>query len=101
MEGRTVQVGTELTPFKMGIENYFDFCLWFCLAFAVCFSFWAYFLFDARKNKDKILILIIFLSFIPIYYIAFKSRAEDTARWLMPLVPVMAVSRVFIHEIHI
>jgi 4-amino-4-deoxy-L-arabinose transferase-like glycosyltransferase len=90
MEGRTVQVGTELTPFKMGMENYFDFAYGF-VWFLPLFFFLGTFYLMQEKNKDKILILIIFISFIPIYYIAFKSRAEDTARWLMPLVPVMSV----------
>jgi len=90
MEGRTVQVGTELTPFKMGMENYFDFAYGFIWLLPLFFFLGTFYLMQ-EKGKDKILILIIFISFIPIYYIAFKSRAEDTARWLMPLVPVMAV----------
>jgi 4-amino-4-deoxy-L-arabinose transferase-like glycosyltransferase len=88
MEGRTVQVGTEVTPFKMGLENYFSFAYGFVWLLPLFFFLGVFYL---MQEKDKILILIIFLSFVPIYYIAFKSRAEDTARWLMPLVPVMAL----------
>jgi len=90
MEGRTVQVGTELTPIKMGLDNYFDFAYGFIWLLPLFSCLGIFYLLQSRE-KDKVLLLMIFVSFIPIYYIAFKSRAEDTARWLMPLVPVMAV----------
>ncbi len=89
MEGRTVEVGTEMTPFKMGMQNYLDFAygmIWFM----PLFFFLGLFLFLYEKRKEQIMMILVILSFIPIYYIAFKSRAEDTARWIMPLVPVTA-----------
>ena len=94
MEGRTVQVGTELTPVKMGLDNYLDFAYGFLWLLPLFFCLGIFYLLQ-HKDKEKILLLMAFISFIPIYYIAFKARAEDTARWLMPLVPLMAVTASF------
>ncbi|MCX8178491.1 MAG: glycosyltransferase family 39 protein [Candidatus Aenigmarchaeota archaeon] len=89
-EGRTVQAGTELTPFKLGLSVYLSFAygiLWFL----PLLMFLGIFYFIQSGGKEKILIILTIVSFIPIYYIAFNSRAEDTARWLLPLSPVVAL----------
>ncbi|MBU5689732.1 MAG: glycosyltransferase family 39 protein [Candidatus Aenigmatarchaeota archaeon] len=89
-EGRTVQVGTEMTPFKIGLNNYLDFAygvIWFIPLLFVL----GIFNFIYLKSKERVLLLLIFVSFIPIYYIAFTSRSEDTARWLLPLAPIVSV----------
>ncbi|MFH8080755.1 MAG: glycosyltransferase family 39 protein [Candidatus Aenigmatarchaeota archaeon] len=89
-EGRTEEVGTELTPIKMGLQNYFEFSygfIWFLPFFF--FLGVAYFL--TLKKREMILLLLVLISFTPIYYVAFRSRAEDTARWLIPLTPMIAL----------
>jgi len=89
-EGRTVEVGTEATPIKIGFTNYLDFAygnLWLLPLFFTLGMFYLIY----NKSKIDIMLIIVILSFIPIYYIAFRARAEDTARWLMPLVPIMAI----------
>ncbi|MBU5689128.1 MAG: glycosyltransferase family 39 protein [Candidatus Woesearchaeota archaeon] len=100
MEGRTVQVGTEMTPFKLGMQNYFEFAYGY-LWFLPLFFFLGLFYFTTKREKERILTLLVFISFLPIYYIAFKSRAEDTARWIMPLVPIMAlIASIYLKNIY-
>ncbi|MFN6992332.1 MAG: glycosyltransferase family 39 protein, partial [Fervidobacterium sp.] len=99
-EGRTVEAGTEATPAKIGFTNYLDFAygnLWLLPFFFTLGVFYSVY----KKDKVYTMLILTILSFLPIYYIAFRARAEDTARWLMPLVPTMAViASIYLSEIY-
>ena len=89
-EGRTHEVGTEVSMFKMGIINYLNFAygeVWFVPLLFIL----GVFLFLLRKSKLDVLTLLIFVSFFPVFYITFPGRAEDTARFILPLVPIISL----------
>ena len=87
-EGRTTPTGTEQSIFKMGLMNYIDFAFgtkWFVPLFFLCGLF---LLINEKKIEDNLLILIL-ISFLLIFYVS-TGRAEDTARYTLNIVPVVA-----------
>ncbi|MBS3052170.1 MAG: glycosyltransferase family 39 protein [Candidatus Aenigmarchaeota archaeon] len=89
-EGRTEEVGVEGSAFRMGIMNYFSFSYGYLIFVPLSFILGLFLLFS-RKSKQDILLLISVASFLPVAYFAFPGRAEDTSRFLLPLVPLIAL----------
>ncbi len=89
-EGRTEESGVEGNAFKMGIMNYFEFS-YGSIIFIPLFFILGFFLLLFRKNKADIAVLAAMASFLPVAYFAFPGRAEDTSRFLLPLVPFIAL----------
>jgi len=88
--GRTEEVGTEASFLKMGIMNYLDFAygiIWFVPLVFLCG------LFTLTKNikVEHILFAILFISFIPVFYMIYAGRAEDFARYTIALLPPIAL----------
>jgi len=97
-EGRTHETGTESSAFRIGLTSFFDFAygnIWFIPLTFTC----GLFLLFLRKTQVDILLVLAILSFLPVMYIAFPGRAEDTSRYLLALVPLIClVSANFIRE---
>ena len=95
--GRTAAGGTEANLLDFGLLNYFNFAYGF--AFTVIFLFSIAFIGVRKKIIDKELILWL-ISIIPLLYFS-TWRAEDTARYLLPLVvPMAIISGIFISNAH-
>ncbi len=87
--GRTEQVGTEVSPTKMGITNYLAFAygnIWFVVLGLICGLL---LLFIRRSNID----ILIIISLITIFYLLIQpsQRAEDLARYTLGWVPIIAI----------
>ncbi len=99
--GRTVETGTEANALKIGLTNYFDFAygnvLFVPLTFFLGFAFLAL----RKKPEDILLLVTFFVFFIPIVYFSFPGRAEDTARFMLPMGPIIAlISASYFNEIY-
>jgi len=84
--GITEQVGTEVDIFRMGLMNYLNFAygiIWFVPLFFFC----GLSIFFKRLEKSDILILLSFIAFLPVIYLSIFGRAENTARYLLGLIP--------------
>jgi len=87
--GRVEQVGTEASVFSMGLTSYLEFA--YGNLFFAFFPFLAgLFLLLFNKSEKNILILLILLSFIPVFFIS-TGRAEDTARYTLGWSPIIAL----------
>ncbi len=89
-EGSIEQVGTGQNFLSMGIVNYFNFAygnIWFVPLAFIC----GLILIGIRKNTNDILIILLIIAFLFIFYFSWSGRAEDTARWALGLVPVIAL----------
>lgn len=96
-EGRTSEVGTEVGLFKFGLLNYARFAYGWALP--ILFFFGLAVVLTRRGINDKILLLL-FASILPL--IMFSTwRAEDTARYMLPLnIPMALISGIFVSEIY-
>jgi hypothetical protein len=89
-EGRTLEVGTEISFLRMGIVNYLDFAygiIWFVPIVFLC----GLFTLTKKIRTDHILFTLLFISFIPVFYITHAGRAEDFARYTLALLPPIAL----------
>ncbi|MCS7123376.1 MAG: glycosyltransferase family 39 protein [Candidatus Aenigmarchaeota archaeon] len=102
-EGRVEEVGTEVSVFRMGLNQYLQFAygnfgvLPYYLPF---FIFFAGFLFlIKRKEKYSAEIILLNLLFFLMIFFSSTSRAEDTARYTLIFVPALAIiPAIFIDE---
>jgi len=88
--GLAEQVGTEVDIFKMGLINYLDFAygiIWFIPLTFFCGSF----IFLRRREKNDLLVLFSIIAFLPISYLVITGRAENTARYLLGLIPLISI----------
>ena len=88
-EGRTADVGSEQSVYRMGIINYLDFAygnIWL----VVLGIFGGVFLTLQRKDPSSILLLLMLLTFLPYFHFT-APRAEDAARNLLGWTPFIAV----------
>lgn len=97
--GRTEMVGTETSVWKLGITNYIQFAygnLWFVfLSFLGGLIILSY----RREMVDELMLLIMAL-FLLLFYIS-TPRAEDTARYTLGWVPIIAlISGVYFGEVY-
>ena len=101
--GRIEKTGTEASVWDIGFLNYADFA--FGWAALLLFIFGIANLIVDRK-KTNLLFVSWFLIFIPIFYMSTievlgaTGRAEDTARYTLPLIISMAaIARIFVEDI--
>ena len=96
--GRTEQVGTEQSVWRMGIMNYLNFTygnVWFVILTFIC----GLTLLVLKKDETSLFLLLYFLFFL-ILFPFIVSRAEDTARYTLGWVFVFGVvSAIYIEEI--
>ncbi len=92
-EGRTEETGTEVSFFKFGFLNYTRFAYGWALPFL--FFLGLALAIERKGLYDKIFLLLL-LSALPLF--AFSTwRAEDTARYMLPLnIPMVLISGAFI-----
>lgn len=99
-EGRVEEVGTEMHILKMGIMNYLNFAygnVWF-IVFAFFCGLFALLL---RKSREDILILLTLFAIVPIFYRSLGGRAEDTSRYTLGWVPIIAsISAVYFEKLY-
>ena len=97
---RVEQVGTEQNIFSMGIVNYLEFAygpIWFVVLTFIC----GIILFFVKNEPNKFLILT-YLALVILILIPATVRAEDTARWTLGWVPIIAlVSSVWLDEMYL
>jgi hypothetical protein len=97
--GRTEQTGTEQSVYRIGIMNYLNFAygiLWFVVLAFFCGLF--ILLIKRDLANDFIIILLILYSLL--FYLT-TGRAEDTARYTLGWVPVIAlVSAMWLGEVY-
>jgi hypothetical protein len=86
--GRIQEVGTEMGMMKMGILNFSRFA--FGWAIPVLFLFGLVTIVKRRRAIDTFLILSVGI-FILIFLFGAAARAEDTARFLVPAIPSIAI----------
>jgi 4-amino-4-deoxy-L-arabinose transferase-like glycosyltransferase len=87
---RTADVGTETSVFSMGIINYFRFAYgseWLVILGLIS----GLLLMLTKKEKPDIFILLAFSTLILILLRGITGRAEDTARYTLGWVPIIAV----------
>jgi hypothetical protein len=88
-EGRTEEVSTEASVFRMGVMTYLEFAygnIWF-----VVFSFFAgVFLIFSKIDKINTILLAMMLLYIPLFF-ATTYRAEDTSRYALMWLPVISI----------
>jgi hypothetical protein len=89
IEKRIEEVGTEQSVLKMGFMNYLNFAygnVWF-IVLAFCSGATIFFF---GRNKINVFVLIMLLVFLLVFFTS-TSRAEDTARYTLAWVPVIAM----------
>lgn len=89
-EGRTEEVGTEQTIWRIGITSYLDFAygnVWFVSLAFLC----GLILMFLRKSKVDVLLLLTFFAMLPIFYMGARGRVEDLARYTLGWAPVIAL----------
>jgi hypothetical protein len=82
--------GTAQNFLNMGIINYFNFAygnIWFVPLSFIC----GLILIGTRKNVNDLLIILLLIAFLSIFYISSSGRAEDTSRYTIGLVPIIAL----------
>jgi hypothetical protein len=87
--GRTQQTGTEQTVYTMGLMTYFDFAygsLWFVVLAFFCGLFILLF----KRDMTSYLIIFSLVLLLFIFYLS-TGRAEDTARYTLGWVPIIAL----------
>jgi len=95
--GRTQQVGTEVSLFDFGLLNYVIFAYGFTVATIFLFGLGHAIL--RKKDLDKKLILLLLTSLILFFFST--ARAEDTARYMIPmLIPMTMIGGIFISQIY-
>ena len=95
-EGRTIEAGTETSLFKFGFLNYSNFAYGWALP---TFFFLGLALLILRRNNSDKMLLILLASIIPLFYFS-TWRAEDTARYMLPLViPASLIGGSFVLEV--
>lgn len=88
--GRTEQVGTEISLLKMGIINYLTFAygnIWFVPLVFLC----GLFVLMTKKEKSDVFVLLTILTLVFILDQTIQTRAEDTARFTLGWVPIIAL----------
>ncbi|MEM5793043.1 MAG: glycosyltransferase family 39 protein [Candidatus Aenigmatarchaeota archaeon] len=87
---RTEEIGTETNVLKMGLINYLSFAygyIW-VVVFGFCGGI---LLILAKKEKSDIILLLVLLGTAPLLFQKIYQRAEDTARYLLMLVPLVSL----------
>jgi len=88
--GRTEEVGTEQSVYRMGIMNYLIFAygnVWFVFFASIS----GLFLFLYRKDKFDIFVLFMLLIFLILFINQAPGRAEDTARYTLVWAPFIGL----------
>jgi hypothetical protein len=98
--GQLEQVGTAMGIFQMGLTNYLNFSygiFWFVPLVFICGLITIFY----KKERTNILILLGILSFIPIFYLSFKGRAEDMARMMLGLSGIIGLTcGIYLKEVY-
>lgn len=88
--GRTEQVGSEASPLKMGVVNYLNFVygnIWFVPLAFLC----GLFILISKKEGVNAFLLLVILTLVFMLYKTINTRAEDTARFTLGWVPIIAL----------
>jgi len=85
--GRTAAGGTETSLMSMGVLNYALFAYGIIALFIAIFGISNAII---EKSKLKILMFLVIISMIPVF-VFYSARAEDAARWTLPIVIPFAV----------
>ena len=89
-EGRADSGGTSSSLISYGILQYLDFSIgtvWFIPLLFLC----GLVLMLAKRSKIEILLILLLLSVIPVFYKTLTSRVEETSRFTIIAVPVIAI----------
>ena len=88
--GSTAQTGTDQNVYSLGIISYLTFTygvIWFVpLALFIGMVMVA-----NRREKMGIVVFAFLIAMLPIFYLTFKNRAEDAARYTMIAVPAVSL----------
>jgi 4-amino-4-deoxy-L-arabinose transferase-like glycosyltransferase len=87
--GRVEQVGTEQSVYRMGITSYLDFAYGPIYFVALAFLCGLILLFSKKDEMSNILFISL-ITFLAIFYVS-TSRAENTARYTLGWVPIIAL----------
>ncbi len=87
-EGRTEIAGTEADLFRYGFLNFARFAYGWALP---ALFFFGLSIFLMRRGKPDKIIMLLILSTLPLFYFS-TWRAEDTARYMLPLVAPLALA---------
>jgi hypothetical protein len=101
--GRLEKTGTEANVWDIGILNYLDFAVGWPVLLLFIFGISSIF---GSKGKMNMMVLSWILVMIPIFYLSTTqifgaaARAEDTARYTLPLVaPLAIIAGIFIGDL--
>jgi len=102
--GRIQETGTEASVWKIGLLNYYNFAFGWTVLILFIFGIAS---FLVKKSKMSILLASWLLIFIPIFLLSTTSelfgstgRAEDTARYTLPLViPIVMIAGIFVEDL--
>jgi 4-amino-4-deoxy-L-arabinose transferase-like glycosyltransferase len=109
LSGELEQTGTSVSILRMGLINYLTFAYGNGILLGVIPLGWfvifgvlgGLIIIGLRKKDEHILIIFAILSFLPIIYLGSAGRAEDTARYTLGLVPILAlISGIYFDEIY-
>lgn len=97
--GITQQTGTEVSIFSLGLMNYLSFAygnIWFVVLAFLC----GLIIISAKRRRDDLMVLLFTILILIIFYRA-SNRSEDTARYTLGWVPVIAlVGAIWFDEIY-
>lgn len=92
--GRIQETGTEVTLYKMGIHNFANFAFGWTISILLIFGIVNVLL---KKQNFGLFILLLFLAFTPLFLSA--TRAEDVARYIVPMVvPIAIIAGLFVAD---
>ncbi|MFW9972924.1 MAG: ArnT family glycosyltransferase [Candidatus Odinarchaeota archaeon] len=102
--GRIQETGTEASIWKIGLINYYNFAFGWTVLILFIFGTGS---FLVKKPKMSVFLVSWLLIFIPIFLLSTTSeffgstgRAEDTARYTLPLViPIAMIAGIFVEDI--
>lgn len=102
--GRIQETGTEVSVWEIGLLNYYNFAFGWSVLILFIFGIAS---FLVKKPKMSVFLASWLLIFIPIFLLSSTSeffgstgRAEDTARYTLPLViPIAMIAGVFIEDL--
>lgn len=100
--GRLDTTGTEASVWDIGLLNYFNFALGWVVLMLVVFGITGMFV----KKKTNLMLISLILVFIPVFFMSntnifgAAARAEDTARYTLPMVLALAaIAGIFLEDI--
>lgn len=88
--GTSAPSGTDQSVYALGLIQYLQFAYGYIWFIPLALSIGAV-LFLLQKEKLTLAALIFFVATLPVFYLTYKTRAEDAARYTLVAVPVIAL----------